>query len=493
MKFGLVPTTETIFRRAVKRPVVSHARPRRRPIRGSLPQSGCVTGIRRRPRSRARILDEKWAEVAMHERLGSPRRVSVLSRSLRREARRAQSEIAPLRRWERISDRSFGTYVGRANHVRLRRLLDFIRDGDRVLDVGIGFGYVTGILLRERVLEGYRGIDLRDQFLRAVESMAAANDLDLSSCRLEVMDVRDVTPRWTGADPPDVVLLLEVLEHVPDPLTALTALARAIPAEATVLFTVPLLGRLEGVWGHVSLFHRRRVEQLCEDAGLTIHHVEPLFSTWMLVAASPSAQAPERLEALAARRPRPSRLLRRVAGRLPERAAPGDSVTLVPMHHRQDFSRPQDDPARVALDPRKIGVTCRVRAADDAVTEGGVRLPIPAPGLLRLDLTCMDPDAIEEIVVAGIAADGAEPVSWSWNAGRRDVDGARITHALRPGESSGRFSHRGGDSSAVVAVDVAVRVRPGRTASFRLHRAAYVTGSPRQEDPPADRAVPSVA
>ena len=304
--------------------------------------------LRRDTTASEKGLEARWEHVRLLERLPQPRgRGGVTARQLS-EGARALRDLAPLEKWPRISEASFRTYGNPANHVRLRRLLDFARDGDRVLDVGFGFGYVTGILLRERRLEHYCGIDLKEQFVGAVASMAEANRLDLSACHLEVRDAFDITPEWMAGQRPDLVLILEVLEHVAAPEEALAAVARGLPEHATVLFTVPLLGRLEGVWGHLSLFDRGRVEQMCERAGLVLHHVEPLHATWMLVAASPSPVPPERLSAAVRGAPGPSARLRRAAAGLPDPRYPSLSVTQVPIGGSHDYARPQDDPAQVS-------------------------------------------------------------------------------------------------------------------------------------------------
>jgi 2-polyprenyl-3-methyl-5-hydroxy-6-metoxy-1,4-benzoquinol methylase len=393
-------------------------------------------------------------------------------------ALRARAELAPLRRWERISDRSYRTYVNGANATRIRRVLDFIQDGDRVLDVGVGFGYVTGMLLRERRLQHYCGIDLKQPFLDAVADMARANALDLRPHRLEVKDVHDIDPAWMAELRPDVVLMLEVLEHVADPAAALRALSATVEPSATVLFTVPLLGRLDGVWGHLSRFDRARIEAVCDAARLTIHHVEPVLGTWVLVAASTGARD-ERIVAAAAGAPRLNRRERRLAEALPRPSTGGYSVVGVLIDHKQEFARPGDDQAHVELDPRRIGVTCRVHAGPDAPAEGGVRLRVRDPGLIRLELTCFDPAAVTEIAVAGLDANGAPRLRWTWGGGRRPIDGTRRTHVLRPDASGERFRvTRGGDPHDVVALDVVLHVRPGASAGMRLHRAAYASPWP---------------
>ena len=420
-------------------------------------------------------LEIQWEHVRLLERLPQPRGRGGVAAGQLAEASRAWRELAPLERWERVSESSFKTYVNRANHVRLWRLLDFVRDGDRVLDVGFGFGYVTGILLRERALAHYCGIDLKEPYLIAAQSMAEANRLDLSACHFEVKDALDITPEWMARHQPDLVLVLEVLEHVMQPERALAAIGRTIPRHATVLFTVPLLGRLEGVWGHVSLFDRRRIEAICTAAGLTLHHVEPLHSTWILVAASPSVEAPGRLAPIVSAAPAAPRQLQRAAGALPDLSYPSLSVTQVPMAADHDYRRPHDDAAAVKVTGRRTGVYCDVRSVGDAPTVGGVRLPVVEPAFARLQLSLTEPLDVEALRIAAVDGTGAARSTWAWEAARQPLTPGPHTHLLRPGHSTRALRAGGpGDVEGVVALDVELRVRPRRAAGFRLHRAAYL-------------------
>lgn len=426
--------------------------------------------------SQDECLAAQWGRISLLE---SADRGSALAglKSRKGEAARARERLQPLRQWSRISEESYRTYVGDRNHVRLHRLLELVRDGDRVLDVGMGFGYVTGILNRERRLGTYVGIDLKEQFRLAVLDMAAANDLDPDRWRLEVLDVTAVTEEWMGLHRPDVVLVLEVLEHLAEPLDALRALARTVPADSTIVFTVPIFGQLDGVWGHLSRFDRGRIQQLCREAGLTIHYVEPVFGTWTLVAASPSETPPERLRPLLASVAPLSRVQRRFARALPEAPRTGYSVRQVTVDATQDFSRPGDHPQRVRLDHRRIGAFCEVESGSAEEAEGGLRLPVQAPGVLRLQLSCLTPDAFERVVVIGLDAESRPCLRWIWDG--TSISSEPLTHLLRPGRPSQHFRvDLDGDPASVVAVDVVIRARAATTARLRMHRAAYFQVAP---------------
>ena len=124
-------------------------------------------------------------------------------------------------------------------------------------------------------------------------------------------------------------------------------------------------------------------------------------------------------------------------------------------------------------------MTCEVTAGDEAVT-GGIRVPMAEPRMLRLELTLTSPAGLEELDVVAVDADATPVVHWNASARRRPFKPDRVTHVLRPGRMTSRFRAVGGgaDPRGARAVDVAVRVAPGATAGFVLHRAAYLGSGP---------------
>jgi SAM-dependent methyltransferase len=228
--------------------------------------------------------------IELHERVGegTGRRATSLAR--RWAIARAARRVVPLRRSEEIPERVFARYTRGGSVVRIARLLDLVPARSRVVDIGIGHGYVAAVLLRDKRPSHYCGVDLRAALTDATRAMIAANDLGDRPVELVVRDIFDLDEAFWRAHDPEVVLLLEVLEHLSDPAAALRAIATAVRTGTRILFTVPLHGRLERVWGHRSLFDRRRLERLCRQAGLVIERAEPLQSTWSLILARATAE-----------------------------------------------------------------------------------------------------------------------------------------------------------------------------------------------------------
>jgi 2-polyprenyl-3-methyl-5-hydroxy-6-metoxy-1,4-benzoquinol methylase len=225
--------------------------------------------------------------------------VRFIRPTLRREVEYAQTSLEPLPRWSAIPEKSYAASTAVPNHVRARRVLDYILPGERIADIGVNYGYLSGLILRERRPEHYAGFDLGQHQLDSVQSLIDERRLDPPSVELALGDVYELGGESLGRHRPGLVLLTEVLEHVSDAEEALARIAAALPPAASILFTVPLFGRHDTCWGHRSVFDVVRVREMSRQAGLTVYRAEPVHNRWLFVLAgrSPTADTP-RLAAL---------------------------------------------------------------------------------------------------------------------------------------------------------------------------------------------------
>jgi 2-polyprenyl-3-methyl-5-hydroxy-6-metoxy-1,4-benzoquinol methylase len=145
----------------------------------------------------------------------------------------------------------------RSKAAALRRMVGALAP-KRILDVGAGSGFFSRHLLAEAGAQSALCVDI-----------GYPSDRDESAAGKPVLYRRD-----TGPTDCDLVLMMDVLEHVDDDRALLRHYATRVPPGAHFLVTVPAFGFL---WsGHdVFLEHKRRyrlgeIEATMRDAGLQV-------------------------------------------------------------------------------------------------------------------------------------------------------------------------------------------------------------------------------
>jgi hypothetical protein len=295
--------------------------------------------------------------------------------------------------------------------------------------------------------------------------------------------------------PPDLsgaslVICSEVIEHVPDPEVAVEVLAGALPQDGVLLFSVPLLHRLERVWGHLGIFTADRLAAMLERAGLVAHHVEPLADQWVLVLAGRPDGDPgrltERLERIAAGAAQHGVV--DVPGTIPAVApqptrfdnVPIDSVELVPLRRSvRDITR------GVSTTPAADGsgcITTRIssRALLRRRSTGGVGISLAGVGPVRgvrLELALDAPADVVRVDVVFRGPGEAVAGRWRWAVGEGPREGIEGPHTvvLRPGPRVGPF--RGpaeADLGVAERVEVLATVVPGSSVELTISRIAWI-------------------
>ena len=337
------------------------------------------------------------------------------------------------------------------NRLRFRRTVDFARRGEVVFDVGFGRGLLAAQLIKDRGIQSYHGIDIVDRYVPIATDLFHVNGLAPESLNLEVADLYELTRGRIAGTGATLVICCEVLEHVPDAELALKTLADALPEGADLLFSVPMHGRIEAEWGHVSVFDVARLKAMLDGAGLYAHHVEPLANTWSLVVAS--------------RDPAPSRRVRESTGRPAHRVS-------VPLSSRRDFVDVE------AADMWQLGEgTVRTKTTYAATCvwtgESGVSFPVRGIESLRMRFNVTDASHLTRLVATAHAGD--EIVArWTWSPRPGELTPGVTTTAMRPGEVGPRFvggRHDGADR----ADRIELRATTTRGGSTQLvFRAAYL-------------------
>jgi 2-polyprenyl-3-methyl-5-hydroxy-6-metoxy-1,4-benzoquinol methylase len=404
------------------------------------------------------------------ERLDQAAARRLFKDRLEAEARRAASTLPVLAKEPGATPQNYATMTSEANHTRVRRVLDFVATDDQILEIGVGFGYITGMLMRETAMRSYTGIDITKRQIAAARRVAKVYNAASIPVHLEVLNLYDLTAEWVDKHAPDLVLLLEVLEHVPDAEGALATVARSVREDAAILFSVPTNGRIEHVWGHVSIFDGTRIRAMCAEAGLVVQHVETIQDQWVFVLATKSSSVPARLIELIHRSPA---LESDRALAIPRFIGiPTTAVTLQRNRRagKATLEHDRDGVAHLTVGSRR---SLRRQAA-------AVRFPVPGDLRLRLELSFAEPSNVKSMEINFRGARGMRPVRWTWDCIRQPAASDRKTYVLWPGKRSGPFKALGvTDAGDAVAAEIIVKTRPGRRVSLSLHRLAAAAIEPR--------------
>jgi len=158
------------------------------------------------------------------------------------------------------------------NHPRFQEVAkaikDNLKDGANIVDYGCAHGMFTNYLARMFPGMEFVGVDVSPKAIQVAE--AKAEEMGLSNVRFKLDDWLVDTHEMVG--PYDLVILGEILEHVPDPV-AFMNVVRDVVGEAYVVMTTPF-----GPWEQMSYekdypkrFHLHHIERSDLD-DLFKHH-----------------------------------------------------------------------------------------------------------------------------------------------------------------------------------------------------------------------------
>lgn len=151
---------------------------------------------------------------------------------------------------------------------RVRRVIGALRGfgAQRLLDVGSGRGAFLWPLVDALPEVEVTAIDVLAHRVAAIEAVRRGGVARVTAARM------DATALGLAPDSVDVVTLLEVIEHMPDPAPAVAEALRV--ARTAIVITVP--AHEDNNPEHLHLFDGRRLEALCKAGGarrVTVEHV----------------------------------------------------------------------------------------------------------------------------------------------------------------------------------------------------------------------------
>lgn len=418
---------------------------------------------------RSPLTDPRWALLRAAER--HPERLRA---RVRAEIERGGREFRGIETGEVISQRLRSVYTSPTNLARFVRLGDLVLPGDDVVEIGTGRGLVATTVVQAGATR-YRGIELDAVNVRHMRSILSLNGVD-DRAEVRQGDLYDITA--ADLEGADLVICSEVVEHVPDPERALAVLGECLPEGAYLLWTVPILGQLEQVWGHLGVFDAERIAAMCAAAGLTVQHVEPLAGVWASVLVSKGDADPARV----------ARLRERVA-HLPE-ARLGEPRTWTNLSAVEAERVPHTSGRGVAttitVEDERLVVSVPAPSRPRSHAAGGVAFACSGVAGVRLELEERTLSAARKVTVDWF--DGEQRLgSWTWVPGwRRGVSGlrqarggaaprdARRTIVIRPGVRDRLFGGRSVDVSGADRVELTVHPRWPLPVELAVRRVGWL-------------------
>ncbi|TWT43714.1 bifunctional 3-demethylubiquinone-9 3-methyltransferase/ 2-octaprenyl-6-hydroxy phenol methylase [Phycisphaerae bacterium RAS1] len=433
--------------------------------------AGSPAAARGRPidaAARDAVLARELAALRMIESLGEDQFRRCCAADLAAERDAARAAIAPLTHWPACPQAQYRHFLDGANLVRVHRVLQFTLPGDRVMDIGCGRGYLGGVLLRDGKIEAYHGIDIARHLVDCTRQMAQVNGLLDQRVSLDARNLFDLTSEYVAARRPDLLLCLEVLEHLRNPEEAVAVLSAAMPPHAALLLTVPLVGRLENVWDHWSVFGADRLVEMCEATGLTVHTLQPLHNAWALVVASHDSSQPARVRAS----------LQRAAADAPVALGATFAAIDLPDPPTRFDSRWGVRSERIFTRVGEHGILCEVAAGAAAAGGGhygGIRIPLDEASVVRAELSFSG--EIEVVFADAYDEFGDRRARWSWQVTAATQPPAKpTTFVFRSGQRTGAFQPGlAGELSSACELHIFVKLPPRARAALTLHRAAQAT------------------
>lgn len=433
----------------------------------------------------AALVRKGWEHAHLLEQLGT-------SASEKADRLRIESERQLAREWyeeprsgSRLGPNMKKMYESQANVTRYRRTLDYFTPGERLFEIGIGRGFLATMLMRGAQLGGYRGVDLIASNVEATRQMLELNGFG-DRADVAVGDLFKVTRAEVEEMGATLLMCCEVIEHVPDPDGAVKTLADALPDGADLLYSVPLRGRLEGVWGHTAMFGVDRVRKMTQAAGLIPHHVEVIDNAWLFVLASRSPEPSPRALAAATAARDVTALIE------PDPTLAVDIVNVSPATLPQVESRwtKRMEVTRGAATGSQtagsyVRETSGLTVAGTPANQGlvgkaymGVAFETPQDGRtmgIRLEIDASDLEPFEAIYIDFTKA-GDRVARWRWVPadGRPKKD--KPTFLIKDG-TSGMYFKRNGSYAPVRdadAVEIFAQVKKGSEAQLTITRLGWI-------------------
>lgn len=160
------------------------------------------------------------------------------------------------------------TYKGR---ILNRVVQELVGDGGTVIDVGCGVGDNLKLIFRQNLT--LKGLEYSANSLARAKKVLGAMDLRQGSAVTMPFDSNSA----------DLIMCIEVLEHIPDQYQALREIRRVLKPEGVLLLSVPYRRWFPSYYtfmGHIRHYTREELQQLLIESGFDVVEWLPNYPRW---------------------------------------------------------------------------------------------------------------------------------------------------------------------------------------------------------------------
>lgn len=181
-----------------------------------------------------------------------------------------------LHKWPTIRNDTWKIFHDWANTARIKQLIPYIHRADSILELGCGYGYSAGIILKNILPMWYVGVDIDTTAIKSCNEMLTTNKISGNYSFI----VGDMTKIHSYAKRPSLILCTETLEHVKDYNRALDIILSLVSTDARAIISVPRYNKLTAVQGHINNFNNEFFPNIFFKRGFKLMKELSICNMW---------------------------------------------------------------------------------------------------------------------------------------------------------------------------------------------------------------------
>ena len=186
------------------------------------------------------------------------------------------NKFKDLKPWSTIRNDTWRIFHDWANVERIAKVLDQISVHENILELGCGYGYLAGVLIKNRDPLWYVGVDIDPKAILSCNGMLTVNKLSGNNSFI----LGDAIKILNYAQKPSVVLCVETLEHVADYNSLIHTAFSFLDSTNRAIISVPRYNIMTKVKGHINNFKNDFFPVLFEKNNFQLINTQNVCNMW---------------------------------------------------------------------------------------------------------------------------------------------------------------------------------------------------------------------